>query len=59
MAFEDEQNIFNEFVKKMGFKQSEQRRDILLDLEIEKLQDKLTVKHGFTISSPKLEIYGI
>ena len=30
MAFEDEQKIFDEYVKKMGLKQSEQRRDILL-----------------------------
>ena len=30
MGYEDEQKIFDEYVKKMGLKQSEQRRDILL-----------------------------
>jgi Fur family ferric uptake transcriptional regulator len=31
----------------------------VLDPEIEKLQDKLAKAHGFTISSHKMEIYGI
>jgi len=137
MAFEDEQKIFDGYVKKMGLKQSEQRRDILFvflktekhltadelyglvrkknpsigaatvyrtlkllrecglcrefrlhdgttryehlyghdhhdhlvctdcgtlievfDPQIEKLQEKLALQHGFTTSSHKLEIYG-
>lgn len=37
MAFEDEQKIFDAYVRKMGMKQSEQRRDILFAfLETEK-----------------------
>jgi len=138
MAFQEEQKIFDEHVKKTGLKQSEQRRDILfafleterhltadelhglvkkknpsigaatvyrtlkllrecglcsefklndgttryehlyghehhdhlvctscgalievVDPEIEKLQEKLAAQHGFSISTHKLEIYGI